>query len=321
MGAKPKKQFTIAMENYTRLDEKEIATILAQYDIHNISSFELLSGGSENTNYLIKSENGNYVLCICEQKPKEKAIELAELLKYLRANSFKTSKVKKSTKDQSVIMWKGKPIMVKEFLEGKTEKDLSPHLLKLIGKELALLHQIKPPDYLPKKLTIGLEQYASVKLYAANSEFDIWLQKVKEYIEPYLKSNLATSIVHSDVFWDNVIISEDESSVTIMDFEEAVVFFRVFDIGMTIIGICGEGEVVNLKKAKYLIEGYQSEITLSVDELNSLKAFTFYAAASMTYWRHQNFNFVKPDPKMANHYLGLKILADYIMEQEDDCFI
>jgi homoserine kinase type II len=309
------------MEQYTRLDEKEIEVILAQFNIHNISSFQLLSGGSENTNYLVKSESGKFILCICEQKTEAKAKELADLLLYLDAQNFKTSKIIHNSNNESIVMWKGKAIMVRVFLEGKIEKNLSPHLLKLIGKELAKLHQVAPPEYLPKQLNYGKEQFALVKEYAANSEFDVWLEKVVEYMQPYFDLNLPKSLIHSDVFWDNVIISKDESTATIMDFEESANYYQVFDIGMTIIGICGEGKIVNLEKVRHFLDGYQSEVQLSADEIKSLKAFTIYAGASMAFWRHQNFNYVKPNPKMFNHYLGLKVLVDYLFELEDDFFI
>ena len=122
------------------------------------------------------------------------------------------------------------------------------------------------------------------------------------------------------MFFQN-IISEGESAATIMDFEESANYYQVFDIGMTIIGICGEGKIVNLEKVRHFLDGYQSEVQLSADEIKSLKAFTIYAGASMAFWRHQNFNYVKLNPEMFNHYLDLKILVDYLLELEDDFFI
>ena len=309
------------MEQSTRLNEIEIREILAKFDIHNISSFELLSGGSENTNYLVKSENGKYVLCIFEQKTEKNAKELAHLLKHLEINNFNTSKLIYTSDSESVIIWKNKPIIIKAFIEGKIRKDLPPHLLKLIGKDLAKLHQINVPEYLPKQLNYGKEQFSNVKKYSANSEFDIWLKNILEYISPYLKLNLPKSIIHSDVFWDNVIIGENDNSATIIDFEESVNYYRLFDVGMTIIGICGEEKFINMEKVKRLLEGYQSEVQLSEVEINSLKAFTIYAGVSMTFWRHQNFNYVKPNSEMSNHYMKLKVLVDDMVKQADDCFV
>ena len=309
------------MEQSTRLNEIEIRTILSKFDIRNISSYELLSGGSENTNYLVKSENGKYVVCIFEQKTEKNAKELALLLKVLEINNFHTSKLIYTSDSESVIIWKNKPIIIKAYIEGGIRKDLPPHLLKLIGMKLATLHQIDTPQHLPKQLNYGKEKFSNVKKYAANSEFDIWLKNILEYISPYLKLNLPKSIIHSDVFWDNVVIGRDDNTATIIDFEEATNYYRLFDIGMTIIGICGEGKIINMQKTKCLLDGYQSEVQLLEDEINSLKAFTIYAGASMAFWRHQNFNYVKPNIKMANHYMGLKVLVDDIVKQDDDCFV
>jgi homoserine kinase type II len=309
------------MEQSTELNEIEIREILAKFDIHNISSFELLGGGSENTNYLVKSENGKYVLCIFEQKTEKNAKDLAHLLKHLEKNNFNTSKLMYNSDSEPVIIWKDKPIIIKTFIEGKIRNDLSPHLLKMIGKELAKLHQINAPEYISDQLNYGKEQFVNVKKYSANSEFDIWLKNILEYIDPYLKLNLPKSIIHSDVFWDNVIIGENDNSATIIDFEESVNYYRLFDIGMTIIGICGEEKVINMEKTKHLLDGYQSEVQLLEEEINSLKAFTIYAGASMTFWRHQNFNYVKPNTKMSNHYMKLKVLVDDIVKQADDCFV
>lgn len=309
------------MGQSTSLNEIEIREILAKFDIHNISSFELLSGGSENTNYLVKSKKGKYVLCIFEQKTVKNAKNLAHLLKHLEINNFNTSKIIYTSDSESVIIWKDKPIIIKTFIEGGIRKDLPPNLLKLIGKELAKLHQINTPEYLSNQLNYGKEQFANVKKYSANSEFDIWLKNILEYILPYLKLNLPKSIIHSDVFWDNVIIGGDDNSATIIDFEESVNYYRLFDIGMTIIGICGEEKIINLEKIKYLLDGYQSEVQLLKDEINSLKAFTIYAGASMAFWRHQNFNYVNPNSEMSNHYMKLKVLVDDIVKQADDCFV
>jgi len=90
---------------------------------------------------------------------------------------------------------------------------------------------------------------------------------------------------------------------------------------MTIIGTCGEEKIINMEKIKHLLDGYQSEVQLLEDEINSLKAFTIYAGASMAFWRYQNFNYVKPNTKMFNHYMGLKVLVDDIVKQADDFFV
>ena len=105
-----------------------------------------------------------------------------------------------------------------------------------------------------------------------------------------------------------------------MDFEEATYYYRVFDLGMTIIGVCTKGEIIDLLKVNSLLKGYTKEINLTITEWDSIKAFTVYAAAAMSFWRHKNFNYTNPDPKLKDHYLALKNLADYTRALPDDCF-
>ena len=309
------------MAQYTSFTMHEIENILASFAINKIRSFKVLSGGSTNTNYLINTEKNNYVLTICEQKSDIKARELAYILEYLEINHFETSKVIRNTNNEPVIPWEGRPIMIKKFIDGKILKDIPHHLIELIGREIGKLHKIEIPEYLPKQLSFGKEQFVNVENYAANSLFDVWLKEKLEYVSPYFSSRLPKAFIHGDVFCDNVIISEDESSVTILDFEESACYFRVFDIGMMIIGICGEEKTVNLEKVRYILKGYLQEIQLLEIELNALQAFTVYAGAAMTFWRHLNFNYTKPDSKLSNHYLGLKVLTDYVEKQPADCFL
>lgn len=309
------------MSLYTHLNQDEIAGILAEYGLSNLVTFKILSGGSENTNYLVQTAAGKYVLSICEQKSVQQATDLAELLEYLAETGFQTSKVLRSLQGAAIVFRFGKPIIVKEYLEGIIQQDLSPALLKMIGKELAKLHQIKAPAYLPKGLGYGIEQFNQVDRYAPNSEFAHWLKQITVYIQPYLDLDLPKTFIHSDVFWSNIIIDPEGPSVFIMDFEEAAHYYRVFDLGMTIIGICAEDKTINLNKARHFLSGYQAEVPLLKKERDALKAFTVYAGAAMTFWRHQNFNETKPEPAMFDHYLGLKVLVDFMMEQEEDCFL
>lgn len=239
----------------TSLEWHDVEAILKKFAIHHIDSFKVLDGGSENTNYLIVTESGKFVLTISEQKTAEKTRQLAYLLAHLEKHHFETSKIVWNTHHEPISIWKGKPIMVKKFIKGNIQKDL------------------------PKAL------------------------------------------IHADIFSDNVIIGEDDSSVVIIDFEESAYYYRIFDIGMMIIGTCAEGSLINLDKVGYMLKGYQREIKLLDAETKALQAFTVYAGAAMTFWRHYNFNYVKPDPKLSNHYLGLKVLVDDIGDYSGNYFL
>lgn len=309
------------MAQYTVLNKHELASIFEAYSSDPIISSTILSGGSENSNYQIVTKSGKYVVSICEQKTKQAANDLTNLLMYLEKHGFQTSTIIPTKKDEMISLWKTKPIMIKKFIEGKIVENMSNHLLELLGKEMGKLHLIEAPKFLPKTLNYGKEQFNKVQQYAANSSFEAWLNKQLEKVLPYLTEALPKALVHSDIFCDNVIVSEDEQSVQIMDFEEAANYYRIFDLGIAIIGTCAEEETINLNKASHLLQGYQQFIQLLNVEKEALRAFTIYAGTCMTFWRHQQFNYVKPDPNFANHYLGLKVLVDDLEQYDNETFL
>ena len=308
------------MANYTSLSQNEITLISNRFNITEIDFFITLDGGLENSSYKISSKGEIYVLTICEQKSFKKAEELALLLEHLNKNNFNTSKVIPNKDSSPIILWNKKPIMVKKYIEGKVEKKLSINLLKLIGEQIAKLHLIPPPSFLPNQVNYGKERFNKLKKYSNGSKFQTWLNEKIEYLKPFFEVDLPKSFIHSDIFYDNIIVSNDNLSVTIMDFEESAFYFRVYDIGMAIIGLCRDDLIVNLDKVKSLLIGYKNINNLSDNELKSIKAFTIYAGVSMTFWRFVNFNYVKPNPLLSNHYLELKNLTDSLQKIPDNIF-
>ena len=308
------------MALYTQLNINEVQNIANDYGLGNINSYSPLSGGSENSNYLVTSEQGKYVLTICEQKSIDEANQLADILTHLNINNFRTSKVILNSKQQAVSLYQGKPIMVKKFLDGKVTEDISETLMYLVGIELGKLHKVDIPKHIPDKTYYDKQNFIEVSEYAPGSKFKIWLLHIKDYIEKYIDENAPKALIHSDIFPSNVIISNDESMVTIMDFEEAAHYYRMFDVGMTIVGSCREKSKINLNKMDAFLKGYKSEIKLTTNEAQTLQAFTVYAGAAMTFWRHKNFHYTNPDPNFFEHYKELQKVTNYIKELSPKTF-
>ena len=304
------------MAQYTVLNETQIQELSNIYNLGKVLSFKVLSGGSENTNYCVKTEKDKFVFTICEQKTPQGAEELAELLTHLDRYQFSTSKVIQTEKAENISLWEGKPIIVKSYLEGKILEDFSPQLLQYLGAELGKLHKVPAPDYLPKIINYGKEYFEEVKGYAPESAFYQWLKETKTYIQESLTEDLPKSLIHSDIFYSNVIVAEDEKTAIIMDFEEATYYYRVFDIGMMLVGLCTENRELNFAKANSILTGYQRVSPLSDLELKALPAATVYAAAATAFWRHRQFNHVFPDEAQMNRYEEMRDVAGFVRGAE-----
>ena len=56
------------MAVYTKIDKNDIRLINAKFDIEKIISFQGIKQGIENTNYLLKAKNKQFILKIYEKK-------------------------------------------------------------------------------------------------------------------------------------------------------------------------------------------------------------------------------------------------------------
>jgi len=301
------------MSALTKLNSEDIHTALAPFGIDVITSFTLLSGGSENTNYKIHCPKHSYVLTICEQKSQQKGLELVQLLDYLKANNFASSLPIKTLAGEETSLWQEKAVIVKTFIEGEIVADLGDNLLSNLGAQLAQLHLLKAPDYLPETLSYGIERFDEVAEYAAGCEFHRWLLHIRRHIGNYIDDDLPKALIHSDVFYNNIIVDATQKQATIMDFEEACYYYRIFDIGMIFVGTCSFNNQFDLHKAQSLLTGYQQILRLNESEIKSLQAFTAYAAAATAFWRHQNYNYTNFDPAMTDHYHAMQLLGQQVM--------
>lgn len=309
------------MAHYTVLDESSIESILKPYGRSQNGTFKVLSGGSENTNYFVPTVQGDIVLTICEQKTTKAANELASLLDYLQENNFATSKLIKTIEGKLTIEFQAKPVMVKEFIPGEVIKNIPEHLLVKLGQDLAKLHQISAPAGLQTEISYGIQNFHQVETYDDGSEFHQWILEIKDYVNQHISIELPKALIHSDIFYNNIIVSKDRQNALIMDFEEASYYYRVFDIGMMLIGVCSDDNGLIEPQARALLQGYQKELDLKTQEIIALQAFTVYAAASTGFWRHQNFNHVKPDPKMFSHYKAMQRLARQVRSIDEGNFL
>jgi len=308
------------MAHYSILNKADILEILKPYSIYSIKKFKILDGGSENTNYKIDSEVGKIVLTISEQKTIQEAQDLAELLDHLKKNNFDTSELVHTSQNKSLSIYKNKPVMVKRYLEGKIMSDIPLHLLQQIGADTARLHKISVPDYVRDIMWCGKERFNEVKQYALNSPFDLWLKDTHSYIDKNTAPDLPKAFIHSDIFGSNIIINNDKTKATIMDFEEATHYYRVFDIAVLFISLCVQSGDIDFIRASSILKGYTSVTRLTDEEKQALQPLTVYAAAGVAFWRHKNFNFTKPDKDLKDTYLKMKDLADRVRALSSNFF-
>jgi homoserine kinase type II len=304
---------------YARLDRAAIESLARQFGIDDITAFSVMDGGNENTNYCIETNSGKFVLTLCDQKSLKQATDLVSLLVHLTDHGIRTSRVVMPLEGPDVILHDQKPVMLKRHVDGDITANLSGNLLVQLGEEMARLHEISAPPYLPKSFPYGRSYFPEVMDSSIDHNYINWLSEKNSYLQKRIPQNLPMTLIHGDVFFDNLIVQGDQL-MAIIDFEEACHYYRSFDLGMAIIGTCRDRQGICFEKARRFIRGYQNKVTLQSVERDCLQAFAVYAAVATSFWRFRHYHMRRPEPHLYDRHVEMQTLADTISEYPESSF-
>jgi len=304
---------------YAQLDKSAVESLARRFGIDDITAFFVMDGGRENTSYCIETSSGKYVLTLCDQKSLKQATNLANLLVYLTDQGIRTSRVVAPPKEPIVLLHDEKPVMLKRYLDGNVSANLTGDLLVQLGEEMARLHKIPAPAYLPRSFPYGRSHFPEVINFNLGHAYIGWLSEKNSYLQKRIPQHLPMALIHGDVFVDNMIVQGDQL-MAIIDFEEACYYYRGFDLGMVIVGACRDRQNISFEKAGQFIRGYQKETTLQSIERDTLKAFAVYAAVATSFWRFRHYHLRRPEPQLYDEHVEMQTLADTISEYPDSSF-
>ncbi len=297
------------MSVYTVFDLTQLQKLALQFGVEGVRSYEILSGGSENSNYLLNAETGDFVLTLCELKSPKEAEVITNVLSHLQENNFKTSELLPHASGANFGFHNGKPLLLKKYLHGSVQTEFDSQQLVEIGIEIAKLHRVPAPDFLPTEPSYGINAFSELETQYPNLHpFKEWLKLKSKEIESEIDNRLVKSLIHADIFDSNIIMTS--TGPIIMDFEEACNYYRVYDIGMAIVGTCTTENTVVATKARQLISGYQSLNNLEPLEKEKLPVFILYAAVATAFWRFMQFNIIVPDNHQKDRYMEMAHIAD-----------
>ena len=296
----------MVMPQFTELNEKEIHKIATAYDLE-VVDYEAIKLGAGNSNYLLRTKQSKYVLTIFEITW-DRVANLVKLLLFLEECEFSTTRLLNPVEGGLTTIFQGKPVLVKPYIIGQVVRDLDNAMLNQIGSAMAGLHDIPAPDYLPDKYSCGLETFPNVIGHNINPEYETWLAQKHIYLRQNIPTELQRGLIHADLFYDNVLF-EGKELKAIIDFEDACQYYKVFDLGMGIVGSCTEGSRIDLNKARSLVMGYQQVKVLEKQEMENLQLFVEYAAIATSSYRFWKFNIDTPIAEKADCHWEMVSIA------------
>tara|TARA_Y100000590_G_scaffold311156_1_gene351579 strand:- start:193 stop:864 length:672 start_codon:yes stop_codon:yes gene_type:complete len=177
--------------------------------------------------------------------------------------------------------------MIVGFLEGQSKKNLTPMECKIVGSQIAKLHQITKNFKFFRTNDLSVKSWRSIfsqvknKCNKIHPELPKLIEANLTSIEKEWPKNLPSGIIHADLFSDNIFFKNNKFSGFI-DFYFSCNDFYAFEIAICFNALCFDGVKQNLSfnvtKAKKLMEGYNEVRKITKDEKIAIKVLSQGAA-------------------------------------------
>jgi len=317
------------MAVYTDVADDELRAFMAFYDIGEVLSCKGIAEGVENSNFLVTTERGNFILTLYEKRvsPQDLPFFIA-LMEHLAVRGVACPTPLKGRDGIALRGLCGRPAAVVTFLPGMWPRRIQPFHCAAVGAALAALHCAGASFAMsrPNDLSVGgwRRLYDACRCRAAEVHRGLSEELGAELttLEAEWPRRLPTGVIHADLFPDNVFFRDREVS-GLIDFYFACTDFLAYDLAVCLNAWCFEADAsLNVTKARLLIDSYRRARPLTSTELEALpllargSALRFLLTRLFDWLNQAEGAFVKPkDPveflRKLRFHRGITNLAAY----------
>lgn len=296
------------MAKYTPLDDNDIATIGALFDLHP-NQADHLPFGHANTSYLLRCEEGDFVATVLNNHQRVPPRRLVALLRHLGAHGARVAPPLDSRNGEAVETIHGQPFMVKPYVEGTSHAVMPVELLGDVGAALAGVHEVPVPEWL------GAESprmhFVRRPLPAfPDPDFGSWLEDRIAETRPLFQAGLPHGMTHMDLFPDNVVVPAAEDP-WVLDWEGAGDEILLIDIAVALVAQCRDSSgPYDRDRAGRFLAGYESRRALTPPERELLDTAIVFAATSIAYLRYVRHHILFPEPQHQHLYREMFAFLD-----------
>ncbi len=272
------------MSVYTPVNQQQLQDFLNLYSLGRLIEFSGIQAGIENTNYLITSSQGDFILTIFESLSAQELPCYLNLLNHLSRANFPAPQPQQSINTQFINTLVDKPAALFCCLPGKSVEVASLAQCSEVGEYLANLHIVSKGSGFSKAnlKNISACQQSFIKIKSFLSDFDRELLSLELNFQlNYPLPTLPSGVIHADLFKDNVLFDKGKIS-GILDFYNACNDCFLLDIAVACNDWCVDNNKVNSEKIKALLSGYENIRKLTKDEKSYF--MIFLRRAALRFW-------------------------------------
>jgi homoserine kinase type II len=273
------------MAVYTEVSDEALTAFLAQYDIGALMSFKGIAEGVENSNFLLVTERGPWILTLYEKRvdPADLPYFLG-LMQHLARHGL-TCPLPVACRDGALARELcGRPAAIVTFLPGVWPRRIRNEHCAGVGAALARLHAAGEGFAPTRANALGPAGWPPL-LARCLARADTVREGLAAELETALAailaawpSGLPAGHIHADLFPDNVFFLNDRVS-GLIDFYFACTDLYAYDLAVCLNAWCFEADgSFNVTKGRLMIGAYEARRPLTSAEAEALPVLCAGAA-------------------------------------------
>jgi homoserine kinase type II len=227
------------MAVYTHIASEDLRTLALAFDAGNLLSAKGIAEGVENSNYLLETDSGRYIFTVYEKRvnPAELPFFFA-LIDHLVAKKCPVPKALSGKDGAHVLRFKDKHVAMMDFMPGLSVSHPTVDQARAVGFALAQMHGAVGDFDHNRANSMGPESWYELAAKCGN-DLDLISQGLFKrvasecaFLKNHWPADLPKSVIHADLFPDNVLMVDDTVSA-IIDFYFACTEIRSWDVAVT----------------------------------------------------------------------------------------
>lgn len=273
------------MAVYTDVSDEELEAFIGSYDIGALTSFKGIAEGVENSNYLVHTEAGPFILTLYEKRVRQEDLPyFLALMEHLAARGISCPLPVRDREGLTLKELAGRPAALISFLEGLWVRRPGIEHCAGLGQALARFHLAGQDFAMSRDNDLSLPGWRT--LYeAVRDHANEVIPGLKDeiageldHLERGWPSDLPKGVIHADLFPDNVFFLDDKVS-GLIDFYFACNDMLAYDVAVCLNAWCFEPDAsFNITKARVMLQAYEQERKLTEAELANLPTLARGAA-------------------------------------------
>jgi len=265
------------MAVYTEVPDEELSAFVARFGIGELRAAKGIAEGVENSNYLIHTTTGFFILTLYEKRVSEADLPFfLGLMEHLSARGLVCPRPVKDAGGEALGRLAGRPAAIVTFLDGMSIRRPQAAHCRSLGEALARLHGSGMDFATTRRNALSVEGWRPL-FEAAAPRADGVAQGLSRQVEASLgvlerewPRGLPVGNIHADLFPDNAFFIGKEVS-GLIDFYFACTDALAYDVAVCLNAWCFEADgSFNLTKGKSLLAGYGKLRDLSQGEAEAL---------------------------------------------------